>query len=104
MNVTSAGTNWAGNLTYRASRVVRPTSIDELREVLAGDGPFRVLGSRHSFNDIADTEGTLIEAEGLPVDIDSSSAPGVVRIAGNPRYGELAAALHARGLALGNLA
>ena len=104
MTVTSAGTNWAGNLSYRASRVVRPTSIDELREVLTGRGPFRVLGSRHSFNDIADTEGTLIEAEGLPVEIDTSSAPGAVRISGSPRYGELAPALHARGLALGNLA
>ena len=104
MTVTSAGRNWAGNLTYRASRLVRPNSIDELRDVLAGAGPFRVLGSRHSFNDIADTDGTLIEAEGLPVDIDTSSAPGVVRITGNPRYGELAAALHARGLALANLA
>lgn len=104
MTATSAGTNWAGNLSYRASRVVRPTSIDELREVLAGDGPFRVLGSRHSFNDIADTEGTLIETTGLPVVIDPSSSPGAVRIAGSPRYGELASALHARGLALGNLA
>lgn len=104
MTATSAGTNWAGNLSYRASRMVRPTSIDELREVLAGDGPFRVLGSRHSFNDIADTEGTLIETAGLPVVIDASSAPGVVRIAGSPRYGELASALHEGGLALGNLA
>nr|WP_022893028.1 D-arabinono-1,4-lactone oxidase [Agromyces subbeticus] len=104
MTATSAGANWAGNLNYRASRVVRPTSIDELREVLAGDGPFRVLGSRHSFNDIADTEGTLIETADLPVTIDASSAPGAVRIEGSPRYGELASALHAGGLALGNLA
>ncbi|HEY9365823.1 MAG TPA: D-arabinono-1,4-lactone oxidase [Agromyces sp.] len=104
MTATSAGTNWAGNLSYRASRLARPGSIEELREVLAGDGPFRVLGSRHSFNDIADTEGTLIETAGLPVVIDATSAPGAVRITGSPRYGELASALQARGLALGNLA
>ena len=29
------GTNWAGNYTYRAARLVRPTSVDELCELVA---------------------------------------------------------------------
>ncbi|WP_026378634.1 D-arabinono-1,4-lactone oxidase [Agromyces italicus] len=106
-----AGRNWAGNLEYGAARVVRPRSVPELQELLAGGGAgaggtgrFRALGSRHSFNDLADTNGTLIETDGLPVVIDAGSAPGVVRVSGGVRYGALAEALHARGLALANLA
>ncbi|WP_159606734.1 D-arabinono-1,4-lactone oxidase [Agromyces humi] len=96
--------NWAGNLTYRARQIVRPASVDELQEVLADDGPFRVLGTRHSFNDLADTEGTLIATDRLPVDVDMSSAPGAVRFTGAPRYGDLAPILQRKGLALANLA
>ena len=96
--------NWAGNLTYRAQQVVHPASVDELQEVLSGDGPFRVLGTRHSFNDLADTEGTLIATDRLPVEVDVSSAPGAVRLMGAPRYGDLAPILQRSGLALANLA
>ena len=96
--------NWAGNLAYRAERIVHPTTTDELRDALADDGPFRPLGTRHSFNDLADTEGTLIATDRLPVDIDTSSVPGVVRLTGGIRYGDLAPVLHERSLALANLA
>ena len=96
--------NWAGNLTYRAQQVVHPASVDELREVLAGDGPFRVLGTRHSFNDLADTDGTLIATDRLPVEIDVVERAGrrpVHRCAPlrRPRAGAAR-----RGLALANLA
>ncbi|UOQ90549.1 FAD-binding protein [Agromyces endophyticus] len=97
--------NWAGNLEYRAARAVRPQSVDELRDFIAGStGRLRALGSRHSFNDLADTTGTLVETDGLPVDVDAGSAPGAVRISGGLRYGVLAEVLQARGLALANLA
>ena len=53
------GTNWAGNHSYRAARLVRPASVDELRDVVAGSSAVRALGSRHSFTDLADTTGDL---------------------------------------------
>ncbi|QEO13723.1 FAD-binding protein [Agromyces intestinalis] len=102
------GRNWAGNLSYSARRLVRPTSVDELRSILGEPGPVRALGSRHSFNDLADTDGTLIATDGLPVEFaevagdDGSTV--AVRVAGGVRYGELAPLLHERGLALANLA
>jgi xylitol oxidase len=96
--------NWAGNLEYRAERIVHPSSIDELRDALAGGGPVRVLGTRHTFNDLADTGGTLIATDRLPVDVDAGSAPGAVRLSGGIRYGDLAPRLQERGLALANLA
>ena len=97
--------NWAGNLTYRAGRILHPESVDELVDVLTGDGPFRVLGTRHSFNDLADTDGTLIATDRLPVQVDVQASPGdIVRFTGAPRYGDLAPILQRHGVALANLA
>ncbi|WP_394550864.1 D-arabinono-1,4-lactone oxidase [Agromyces sp. MMS24-JH15] len=106
------GTNWAGNLAYRAARIARPGSIDELRHVLAQGAPVRALGSRHSFNDLADTDGTLIATDGLPADVSvvvdepvgAAGPPTAVRVSGGLRYGDLAPRLEADGLALANLA
>lgn len=95
--------NWAGNLEYRAARIVHPASIDELRDELDGDGPVHVLGTRHSFNDLADTDGTLIATDRLPIEVDAG-ASGAVRVSGRVRYGDLAPRLQERGLALANLA
>ncbi len=98
--------NWAGNLEYRASRVERPGSVDELRAVLANAGPggVRMLGSRHSFNDLADTTGTLVETGGLPAELVVAQDRRTVTVGGGVRYGELAFGLERLGLALANLA
>lgn len=96
--------NWAGNLAYRAARVVHPATIDELRRILDEGGPVRFLGTRHSFNDLADTDGTLIATDRLPMHLDMGGSPGVVRMSGGLRHGDLAPRLYERGLALANLA
>lgn len=96
--------NWAGNLTYRATRVEHPSSLDDLRAVLASGGPLRILGSRHCFNDIADTEGVLIALDRLPEVFEVNAARDAVRVSGALRYGDIAPRLHAEGLALANLA
>lgn len=46
-------TNWAGNYTFSARVVHRPETVQELCAVLASADRVRVLGSRHSFTDIA---------------------------------------------------
>ena len=58
--------NWAGNYEYRAARIARPQSVDELRELVVGAPSVRALGSRHSFNDLADTTELLVSTAGLP--------------------------------------
>jgi hypothetical protein len=65
-------TNWAGNHTYRAARLHRPSSRQQVRELVAG------------------------------VVVDH--AAGTVSCSGAVRYGELAEALAAEGMALANLA
>jgi alditol oxidase len=96
-------TNWAGNHTYRAGRLHRPTSLDQVRELVAGASRLRVLGSRHSFNDIADS-AELLSLDGLPADVVVDHAAGTVSLPAGLRYGELAEALAVEGVALANLA
>lgn len=99
----SIGTNWAGNLAYRAAAIGRPRTREELHDVLSSSGPLRPLGSRHSFNAIADTAGTLIDLSAMPREIEQV-APDAVRVPAGVRYGDLGAELQRRGLALANLA
>jgi xylitol oxidase len=95
--------NWAGNHTYRAAALHRPATLDQVRELVAGADRLRVLGSRHSFNDIADS-AELVSLDGLPADVVVDQAAGTVSLAAGLRYGELAEALKAEGVALANLA
>jgi xylitol oxidase len=96
-------TNWAANLTYRAARLHRPATLDQLRELVAGASRLRVLGSRHSFNDIADADELLV-LDGLPGEAAVDHDAGTVTVPAAMRYGELAGRLRAQGLALANLA
>jgi xylitol oxidase len=97
-------TNWAGNLTYAAAEVRRPATVAELRSLVAASRRAKALGSAHSFSDIADTDGVLVELSALPPEIDIDTAARTVRVAAGVRYAELAAHLHARGFALPNMA
>ncbi len=101
--------NWARNHTYRAPRIVHPASVEELQKLVAGADHVRALGSRHSFNDIADTSGTLaaldrLDADGPDAGISVDPAAMTVTVGAGVRYGTLAAELQRRGFALHNLA
>ncbi|WP_336644420.1 FAD-binding protein [Microbacterium sp. USHLN186] len=96
--------NWAGNLVYRASQLIRPASPDEAREALGSRARIRMLGTRHSFNDIADTDGVLIALDRMPRVIEISDERDAVRVSSALRYGDIAPHLDGAGLALANLA
>src|SRR4051794_38220747 len=102
--IAAAGTNWAGNVTFSADKVTSPTSLGALRELVGASRRVRVLGTGHSFNEIADTGGVLLSLAGLPSGIDVDPVARTVRVSGGVRYAELARAVHARGLALHNMA
>ncbi|WP_255953668.1 FAD-binding protein [Streptomyces odontomachi] len=99
-----AVTNWAGNVTFAAQKVTAPGSLGALRELVAASRRVRVLGSGHSFNEIADTEGVLLSLAALPAGIDVDTAARTVRVTGGVRYAQLAQEVHAHGLALHNMA
>ncbi|WP_432922813.1 D-arabinono-1,4-lactone oxidase [Microbispora sp. CA-135349] len=97
-------TNWAGNIAFRAAAVERPSSLEEVRALVARSEKARVLGSGHSFNRIADSPGALISLDALTPEIDVDSGSSTVRVAASVRYGELGRRLHDKGYALPNLA
>jgi alditol oxidase len=98
-----AETNWAGTHVYRAGTLHRPTTRAQLCEIVARAPRVHVLGSRHSFNAIADSD-ELVSLEGLPADVVLDREAGTVTCNPALKYGELATALAAEGVALHNLA
>jgi xylitol oxidase len=96
-------TNWAGSHTYRARVIHAPATREQVQEIVASAAQIRVLGSRHSFTDIADS-AELVTLEHLPADVVVDRAAMTVTCGGGLRYGELALELAREGLALANLA
>ncbi|GIG24486.1 FAD-binding protein [Cellulomonas denverensis] len=97
-------TTWAGNLAYHHDRLHRPTSIEQLQDVVAGSDRIRALGTRHSFNDLADTTGDLVQLHGLPPQFEVDAEARTVLVSAGARYGTVAEELDRQGWALGNLA
>ncbi len=96
--------NWAGNYAFQAPRLHRPNTVDEARRLVAGSRQVRAIGTRHSFNGIADTQGDLIDLgaldPGLAIDPDRQT----VTVGAATTYGALAAYLHGQGWAIHNMA
>lgn len=96
--------NWAGNIAYAARAVHTPASVAELQAIVRGSGKLRALGSRHSFNRIADTDGDLVSMRRFNRIVRLDAAARTVTVEGGITYGELGPALHAQGFAIHNLA
>lgn len=97
----SAQTNWAGTHTY-AGRIETPRSIEEIQRIVGSAQHVRALGTRHSFNDIADSE-LLVSLEDMPADIEVDEDASTARVAAQLPFALVAAAVDERGLALHNL-
>jgi alditol oxidase len=96
--------NWAGNIAYSAANFDAPATIAEVQSIVAAAAKVRSVGSRHSFNDIADTTGDLVWLGALPRMVELDTRARMVTVDGGIKYGELATQLHAAGWALANLA
>lgn len=96
--------NWAGNLTYGAARLHLPETVGQVQEIVRNSRKLRALGSRHSFNNIADSNEDLVSLARLNrvVAIDPESRKAIVE--GGIKYGELCPSLDKKGWALHNLA
>lgn len=98
--------NWAGNYTYRAARFHYPTTVEEVQQVVSRAKKLKVLGSGHSFNDIADTSEDMLSlahfAQNQELTIDHERQ--TVTIGAGVKYGQICQQLHEAGYALHNLA
>ena len=97
-------TNWAGNYTYRASQIHEPETVEQIQELVKVSRKLKALGTRHSFNDIADSSGELISLKQFYKIIDLDREHHTVTVEAGVRYGQLARWLHGEGFALHNLA
>ena len=100
----SVRTNWAGNYTYKAQSYYEPSSAEELQGLVKKLDIQKALGSRHCFNDIADTPKNQISTRKLNKLLQVDANKNTVNIEGGARYGDFAAQLDAKGYALHNLA
>lgn len=97
-------TNWARSVIFQAEALLRPASVDELRDLVARSDKVRALGTAHCFNDIADTRHTFVSVAGLPGTFEVDSVARTVTVGAAMRYTEVGRRLHERGYALANLA
>ena len=96
--------NWAGNYIYRAPRIHQPETVQQIQELVQRGHRVKALGTRHSFNDIADSPGELISLEHFDKILELDHEQRSVTVEAGVRYGDLARWLHGQGYALHNLA
>lgn len=97
-------TNWAGNYHYTAARRHHPQNLEQLQELVRRSDKVKVVGTRHSFNAIADTPGDHISLDQFDQTITLDRPRSRVTVPAAVRYGRLCQYLHQEGYALPNLA
>jgi len=102
--MTRNPSNWAGNYTYRAVRLRKPEAIAQIQELVRRASKVKALGTRHSFNDIADSPEDLISPEHFDQVLELDREQHTVTVEAGIRYGQLCQWLHLEGFALHNLA
>jgi alditol oxidase len=96
--------NWAGNLEYSTGRLYTATSIEQVRDYVKKETKLKVLGTRHCFNDIADSKDSFLSLKPMNEVIAIDPAKHTVTVAGGITYGQLGPYLDSKGFALHNLA
>src|ERR1022692_738155 len=72
--------NWSGNLQFSTENVHYPRNLTEVQEVVRKCHRLTALGSRHSFNKIADNKHNLISSRDLNKIISLDKASNTVTI------------------------
>jgi len=103
-NKGSMRSNWAGNYTYKAENFHEPSTIEELQQLVKKLDKQKALGSKHCFNNIADSPKNQISTRKFNKIVQLDTNANTLKVEGGARYGDFAAELHAKGYALHNLA
>src|SRR4029077_9490721 len=97
-------TNWAGNLEYSTQNLYPATSLEQVREFVKKQSSLKVLGTRHCFNNIADSTHNLLSLRAMDKVIALDPAARTVTVEAGMSYGQLCPYLESKGFALHNLA
>jgi xylitol oxidase len=101
--VASQLSNWSGSYQFTAREVIAAQTISDVQKAVEQGGKVRAIGTRHSFNDLADNGATLIDVTGIAPDPVIDEAARTVTVGAGTSYGVLASWLEKDGWALHNL-
>jgi xylitol oxidase len=96
--------NWAGNYRYRTQRITSATSLAQVQEFVKKHERFKVLGTRHCFNGIADSTDQFLSLREMKQVLELDRAARKVTVESGMSYGQLCPYLDQQGFALHNLA
>ncbi len=96
--------NWAGNLEYGTDHLYSANSLQRVRDYVKKQSKLKVLGTRHCFNNIADSMHNLLSLKSMDEVVALDPEAHTVTVTGGITYGQLCPYLHTRGFALHNLA
>ena len=96
--------NWAGNIEYGTNNVYYPNTVEEVQQLVKKYAHLKVLGTRHCFNRIADSNDVLLSTKALNKVVSLDPVKHTVTVEGGIKYGELCPYLNEKGFALHNLA
>jgi xylitol oxidase len=96
--------NWAGNYQYGTTRVTSPTSLADVQAFVRKNARFKVLGTRHCFNGIADSTDQFLSLREMNKVVSLDRTARTVTIESGISYGQLCPSLDRDGFALHNLA
>jgi xylitol oxidase len=96
--------NWAGNIEYSTDRLQTSTSLAQVEDYVKTQPKLKVLGTRHCFNNIADSKDRFLSLKPMDEVISLDPAKRTVTVAAGITYGKLCPYLDGKGFALHNLA
>jgi alditol oxidase len=96
--------NWAGNIQYSTDTLKTVDSLEQVRAFVRSQEKFKVLGTRHCFNRIADSKKEFLSLKNMDKVVSIDKDRRTVTVAGRMTYGQLCPLLDAQGFALHNLA
>jgi xylitol oxidase len=96
--------NWAGNLVYSTDKLFEAKSVAQVQAFVTGKSRFKVLGTRHCFNEIADSKDEFLSLKGMNRVVEIDEKNKTVTVEAGINYGQLSPYLHEKGFALHNLA
>jgi len=96
--------NWAGNFEYSTDQLYSASSLERVREFVTKQSSLKVLGTRHCFNKIADSNHHLLSLKSMDKVIALDPEARTVTLEAGMSYGQLCPYLDSKGFALHNLA
>ena len=97
-------TNWAGNLEYGTERLYSTGSFEDVQRFVKANNQFKVLGTRHCFNEIANSVTQFLSLKSQDKIVALHAEEQTITIESGMSYGQLCPYLDGKGFALHNLA